>query len=118
VLIVDVRVANTPFVAPGKRLDVEKLGKGFYGIHIRHGFFESPDLPKSLADARRFGLAIDPETTSFFLGRDTLVASQTPQMSRWRLALFTWLATNALSPAHYYRLPTNRVVELGAQVEL
>jgi KUP system potassium uptake protein len=118
VLIVDVRVANTPFVAAGKQLDVEKLGKGFYGIHIRHGFFESPDLPKSLADARRFGLAVDPETTSFFLGRDTLVASQTPQMSRWRLTLFTWLATNALSPAHYYRLPTNRVVELGAQVEL
>jgi KUP system potassium uptake protein len=118
VLIVDVRVADTPFVAADKRLDVEKLGKGFFGIHIRHGFFESPDLPKSLAEARRFGLAVDPETTSFFLGRDTLVAANAPVISRWRLALYTWLTTNALSPASYYRLPTNRVVELGAQVEL
>ena len=118
VLIVDVRVADTPFVAAEKRLDIEKLGKGFFAVHIRHGFFESPDLPKSLAEARRFGLAIDPETTSFFLGRDTLVASETPVLSRWRLALFTWLTTNALSPARFYKLPTNRVVELGAQVEL
>jgi KUP system potassium uptake protein len=118
VLIVDVRVAETPFVPADKRLDVEKLGKGFFAVHIRHGFFESPDLPKSLAEARRFGLAIDPETTSYFLGRDTLVAADAPVLRRWRLALFTWLATNAQSQARYYRLPTNRVVELGAQVAL
>jgi KUP system potassium uptake protein len=118
VLIVDVRVADTPFVAADNKLDIEKLGKGFFAVHIRHGFFESPDLPKSLAEARRFGLAIEPETTSFFLGRDTLVPSETPVLSRWRLALFTWLTTNALSPARFYRLPTNRVVEMGAQVEL
>ncbi len=118
VLIVDVRVAETPFVPPEKHLDIEKLGKGFFAVHIRHGFFESPDLPKSLADARRFGLAIDPETTSYFLGRDTLVAADAPVLRRWRLALFTWLATNAQSQARYYRLPTNRVVELGAQVAL
>jgi KUP system potassium uptake protein len=118
VLLVDVHVAETPFVAADKQLDVEKLGKGFFAIHIRHGFFESPDLPKSLADARKFGLAVDPETTSFFLGRDTLVPAEQPGLGRWRLALFTWLSTNALAPARYYRLPTNRVVELGAQVAL
>ncbi|GAA0573966.1 potassium transporter Kup [Rhizomicrobium electricum] len=118
VLIVDVRVAETPFVPADKKLDIEKLGKGFFAVHIRHGFFESPDLPKSLAEARRFGLAIDPETTSYFLGRDTLVAADAPVLRRWRLALFTWLVTNAQSQARYYRLPTNRVVELGAQVAL
>jgi KUP system potassium uptake protein len=118
VLIVDVRVAETPFVPADKRLDIEKLGKGFFAVHVRHGFFESPDLPQSLAEARRFGLAIDPETTSYFLGRDTLVAAEAPVLHRWRLALFTWLATNAQSQARYYRLPTNRVVELGAQVAL
>jgi len=118
VLIVSVQVAEQPVVPPEKRLSVEKLGKGFYAVHVRHGFFEAPDLPKILQEARKFCLAVEPETTSYFLGRYTIVEAEQPVMGRWRLWLFRWLYASALAPARFYRLPPNRVVELGAQVAL
>jgi KUP system potassium uptake protein len=118
VLIVSVQVAEQPVVPRDKRLTVEKLGKGFYAVQIRHGFFETPDLPEALQEARKFGLAVEPESTSYFLGRYTLVDAEKPVLGRWRLALFRWLSANAQAPARYYRLPPNRVVELGAQVAL
>jgi K+ transporter len=118
VLLVTVQVAEMPVVPAEKRLSVEKLGKGFYTLVIRHGFFETPDLPKALQDARKFGIAVDPETTSYFLGRYTIVAGEHPVLNRWRLWLFTWLSSSALAPARFYKLPPNRVIELGAQVAL
>jgi KUP system potassium uptake protein len=105
-------------VAPEKRLEVEKLGKGFYVLHIHHGYFEAADVPKALLLARRFGLAIDPETTTFFIGRDTLVASENSPLSRWRSWLYIKMVANALSPARFYHLPPNRVVEMGAQLAI
>jgi KUP system potassium uptake protein len=118
VLITQVMVDDTPFVAPEKRLDVEKLGKGFYIVHIHHGFFESPDVPKALVEARKYGLAIDPETTTFFIGRETLVPAENSQLKSWRRWIYMQLAANALSPARFYHLPPNRVVEMGAQVTI
>ena len=118
VLITQVMVDDTPFVAPDKRLEVEKLGKGFYIVHIHHGFFESPDIPKAFADARRYGLAIDSETTTFFIGRETLVPAEHSLLPGWRRWIYIQLAANALSPARFYHLPPNRVVELGAQVTI
>jgi KUP system potassium uptake protein len=118
VLITQVMVDDTPFAAPDKRLEVEKLGKGFYTVHIHHGFFETPDVPKALTEARRFGLAFDPETTTFFIGRETLVPAEHSDLARWRTWLYMQLASNALSPARFYHLPPNRVVELGAQVTI
>ncbi|GAA0581647.1 KUP/HAK/KT family potassium transporter [Rhizomicrobium electricum] len=118
ILITQVMVDDTPLVAPEKRLEVEKLGKGFYSVHIHHGFFETPDVPKALSEARKFGLAIDPETTTFFIGRETLVPAEHSQMESWRRWIYMQLAANALSPARFYRLPPNRVIELGAQVTI
>ena len=118
VLITQVIVDDTPFVAPEKHLQVEKMGKGFYTVYIHHGFFETPDVPRALTEARAFGLAIDPETTTFFIGRETLVPAEHPVLSRWRTWLYMLLAGNALSPARFYHLPPNRVVELGAQVTI
>ncbi|GAA0554993.1 KUP system potassium uptake protein [Rhizomicrobium palustre] len=118
VVLLTVQVCEVPTVTPEKRLDVEKLGKGFYAVQIRHGFFETPDIPKALLEARKFGLAIEPEMTSYFLGRYTIVEAEQPVLGRWRLWLYRWLAATALAPARYYHLPPNRVVELGAQVEL
>jgi KUP system potassium uptake protein len=116
VLIVDIRVADTPFVAPGKRISVENLGKGFFGVHVRFGFFEESDLPRALAGARARGLAVDPENTTYFIGRETLVPAEVPALSRWRMWLYLQLASNAQSPVQYYHLPTNRVIELGTQL--
>lgn len=118
VLITQVMVDDTPFVAPGKRLSVEKLGKGFFVVMIHHGFFEVPDVPKALSEARAWGLAVDAETTTFFVGRETLVIGENPTLGRWRTWLYIQLASNALSPARFYRLPPNRVVELGTQVSI
>ncbi len=118
VVLAHVEVEDTPIVPPDKRIEVTKLGKGFYSVTVHHGFFETPDVPRALEEARRFGLALDPETATFFIGRETLVPAEHPVLGRWRTWLYMWLASSALSPARFYHLPPNRVVELGAQVTI
>jgi KUP system potassium uptake protein len=118
VVLCHVVVDNVPIVPDAKRLDVKKLGKGFYDVSIHHGFFESPDVPRALANARPFGLAIDVDATTFFVGRETLVPAEHPALGQWRTWLYIRLASSALSPARFYRLPPNRVVELGTQVTI
>ena len=97
---------------------VAGLGKGFYTVKVHHGFFETPDVPQAMEDARRFGLALDVPTATFFIGRETLVPAEHSDLSRWRNWLYRQLAGNALSPARFYHLPPNRVVELGTQVTI
>jgi KUP system potassium uptake protein len=118
VLLLHVVVEDTPFVKPDKRVEVVKLGKGFYNVKVHHGFFETPDVPQALKHARSFGLAVDVEHTTFFVGHETLVPSQHPVLGRWRTWLYIRLAANALSPARFYCLPPNRVIELGAQITI
>jgi KUP system potassium uptake protein len=118
VILANVVVEDAPFVPPTSRLSVDKLGKGFYGIRIHYGFFETPDITRALAGARAHGIALDPETTTYFIGRETLVPSEHPALGRWRTWLYMELAANALSPARYYRLTPGRVVELGTQVTI
>jgi KUP system potassium uptake protein len=118
VVIVNVTVDDTPLVAPERRLDVEKLGKGFYTVRVHHGFFETPDVPQALRDARRFGLALDVDTATFFIGRETLVPAERSELGSWRNRLYRTMASNALSPARFYHLPPNRVVELGTQITI
>src|SRR5471032_1583475 len=118
VVICTVTVADTPHVSTGKRVMVDKLGKGFFAVRISYGFFESPDIPAALALARSQGLALEPDSTTYFLGRETLVPGEKPSMKRWRVALYMWMVSNALSPARFYHLPPGRVVELGTQVSI
>jgi len=118
VVIANVVVEDTPMVPPEKRIEVEKLGKGFYSVRIRHGFFETPDVPQAMEDARRFGLALDVATATFFIGRETLVPAEHSELGRFRNWLYRTIAGNALSPALFYNLPTNRVVELGTQIAI
>jgi len=118
VVLMTVLFENTPFVSPRNRVEVQKLGKGFFEVKLHFGFFETPNVPRALELARAGGLALDPDTSTFFMGRETLVPSSKPTLPRWRIALYMWLASNALSPAKYFCLPPNRVVELGAQVAI
>jgi KUP system potassium uptake protein len=118
VVIVNVAVEDTPLVAPDQRLAVEKLGKGFYTVRVHHGFFETPDVPGALREARRFGLAMDVDTATFFIGRETLVPAERSELGSWRNKLYRAMASNALSPARFYHLPPNRVVELGTQITI
>ena len=118
IILATISAADTPFVSPARRITVEKLGKGFFTARFVYGFFESPNIPEALAAARAHGLALEMDQSTFFLGRETLVPGEHPSLSRWRVALYMWLASNALAPARFYHLPPGRVVELGTQVTI
>jgi KUP system potassium uptake protein len=118
VVIANVVVEDVPLVAPAARIEVEKLGKGFFTLKIHHGFFETPDVPQALEDARRFGLALDLDTVTFFIGRETLVHAPRSELARWQSRLYRAMARAALPPARFYHLPPNRVIELGTQITI
>ena len=105
VMLATVTVADTPFVPAARRVAVEKLGKGFFSVRFVYGFFETPDIPEAFAVARAHGLALDMDTATFFLGRETLVPGEHPSLPRWRVALYMWLVVERavagalLSPA-------------------
>lgn len=118
VIVAHALVEEVPIVPDARKLEVRKLGKGFFGVTVHHGFFETPDIPRILERARMFGLAIDVATTTFFIGRETLVTSEQPALSRWAAWIYLRLAASALSPARFYHLPPNRVVEFGTQLTI
>jgi KUP system potassium uptake protein len=118
VILAHVVVDDVPITPAAKRLEVEKLGKGFYNVNIHHGFFETPDVPRAMAEARPFGLVVDVDTATFFIGHETLVPAENSALGRWRGWLYMRLAASALSPARFYHLPPGRVVELGTQVTI
>jgi KUP system potassium uptake protein len=118
VILLHVVVEDIPFVPPERRIDVEKLGKGFYTVELHFGFFETSDVPRALEAARSFGLSVDLDHTTFFVGRETIVRGSKPSMRLWRTQLFMAMAAAALAPARFFRLPPGRVVELGAQIEI
>ncbi len=118
VVFLTVRFLDLPFVGRAQRADVTSLGKGFYRIELRYGFKQSPNVPRALARIAGAGGAFELMDTSFFLGRERLVPKVKPLMSRWRERLFIAMQHNQLSATEFFRIPPNRVVELGTQVEL
>ena len=118
VILLRVDVQDVPFVPHDKRVTVNKLGKGFFTVEAHFGFFQTPDVPRALEAARQFGLAIDLDTTTFFIRRETLVPARVSAMAKWRTKLFIRLYAAALEAAQFYRLPPGRVVELGSQTEI
>jgi KUP system potassium uptake protein len=118
VVLLTILGEEVPYVAPDQRLKVEEKGKGFYRVIGRFGFMEDPNVPELLARAKPFGLEFAPLETTYFLGRETLIPSKKPGMAMWREHLFAFMARNAHRATAYFRIPPNRVVELGAQVEL
>jgi KUP system potassium uptake protein len=118
VLLLTVRIEDVPYVGDGRRTSLEDLGQGFYRMIIRYGFMEDPDVPAALANATDCGPVFKMMDTSFFLARQTLIASSKPGMAIWREKLFAWMLRNAESAMEFFKLPTNRVVELGSQVEI
>jgi KUP system potassium uptake protein len=107
-----------PHVPVDERVVVRPLGQGIYDVRVRYGFMEDPNVPQALERAREMGLELDPEDVTYFLGRETLIATKTPGMALWRERLFVLMARNAVRAPTFFRLPPERVVELGVQVEL
>jgi len=118
VILLTVKIADVPYVVSTARMDFADLGQGFYRIVINYGFMEDPDVPAVLAQTKSCGPEFKMMDTSFFLARQTLLPSERPGMAIWREKLFSWMLRNAESAMEFFKLPTNRVVELGSQVEI
>jgi len=118
VVLLTVKIADVPIVPEAKRYDIEDLGRGFFRLILHYGFMEEVDLPTALAEVDGCGLPFRMMETSFFLARQTLLPSSRPGMRIWREKVFAWMLRNAESAMEFFRLPTNRVIELGSQVEI
>jgi KUP system potassium uptake protein len=118
VVILTVVTEGVPHVPSDARRMVESVGHGFYRMIITIGFMDEADVPAELAAETRAGGPFKPMETSYFLARQTLVASKHPGMPLWREKLFAWMIRNAESAMQFFRLPTNRVIELGSQLEI
>jgi KUP system potassium uptake protein len=118
VILLTVRIEDVPYVKGEKRLETDEYGAGFFRVILRYGFMEEVDVPAALAQLKSIGPQCKMMDTSFFLARQTLLASSRPGMAIWREKLFAWMLRNAESAMEFFKLPTNRVVELGSQVEI
>jgi KUP system potassium uptake protein len=118
VIILTVATQDVPYVDEEERFAAKDMGNGFYRLTMRYGFLEETDVPEALKRVKMCGGPFEMMKTSFFLSRQTLIASSKPGMAIWREKLFAWMLRNAASAMEFFRLPTNRVVELGSQVEI
>jgi KUP system potassium uptake protein len=118
VVVLTVSTVPVPYVAPEERITVQRLGQGLYNARVQYGFMEDPDIPEALMYIRELGVPVDPDDVTFFLGRETIVVTNRPGMAKWRENLFVLMARNAVRATAFFKLPPERVVELGVQVEM
>jgi KUP system potassium uptake protein len=118
IVFLTIHVDEDPRVAEAERVEIEKLPHGFWRVRARFGFFEDPDVPSVLAICAQKGLEFKETETTFFLSRETIIPARKAGMALWREHLFAVMARNAQSATAFFRLPANRVVELGMQVEI
>jgi KUP system potassium uptake protein len=119
VVLLTVITEEIPEVADERRVTIEPLGSNFSRVTLRYGFSEEPDVPAAMALARSRGLAIDKDDITYFLGRETLLAAARESgMARWRESLFSLMSKNAMRATAFFKIPPERVVELGMHVEL
>ena len=117
-MLLSILSTDVPTVPVRERVKVEDLGWGFFRVVAHNGFMQRPNVPEIMKLASRFGLEINPAETTYYLGRITLFTQGDSKMMRWRKSLFAFMSRAAGSPTAYYNLPADRVVELGAQVQL
>jgi KUP system potassium uptake protein len=118
VVVLTVVTAPVPYVRYGERVDVEPLGTGISAVRVQYGFMEDPNVPEALEAAKNEGVPIDLEDVTYFLGRETIIVTDHPGMAKWREKLFVLMTRNAVRATAYFRLPVERVVELGVQVPM
>jgi len=119
VLILNVKVEEIPHVPPEKRVEIHDAGQGFYRVVLHYGFMEEVDIPRDLGGVTTCGEPFNMMSTSFFLGRQKLIATRKVKgMALWREKLFAWMMQSSESAMEFFKLPTNRVVELGSQLQI
>ncbi|MFC4765144.1 potassium transporter Kup [Dyella koreensis] len=118
-VLLTVEMLETPVADADERIHITSLGHDFYGLELRFGFAEDPNIPEALSKCSRNGLPFDMMDTTFFLSRETIIADdRRPGMALWRDKLFAFMARNALPATAFFQIPGNRLIELGAQVEI
>src|SRR6267378_2192967 len=118
IVFLTVITEDVPHVGGEQRVMVKRSGKGFHSVVARYGFMQDPDINEILAACKENGLSIPLEGTTFFLGRETLIASDRPGMAIWRERLFAFMSRNAMRATAFFKIPPNQVFEVGAYVEL
>jgi KUP system potassium uptake protein len=118
VLVLTVRTEDIPTVSKAEQVAVEALPNNFFRVSVRYGFKDIMDIPQALEDCSRLGLEIHMMETSFFLSHETVIPTVAPGMALWREKLFAAMVRNAGNASDFFRIPANRVVELGTQIEI
>ena len=119
VIFLKLSIWDVPYVKDEERLTVKELGFNIFVVRAVHGFKETPDINYVLALLEKQSeMQLELQNTSFFLARDTLVPSNLPGMAIWRERLFAWMMQNAAKPSDFFKIPPNRVVELGTKIEI
>ncbi|NWL21504.1 potassium transporter Kup [Pseudomonas umsongensis] len=118
VVLLTVVYEDIPRVPASRRFEVESYGEGFFRVILHFGFTDEPDVPKALKLCHLDELDFSPMRTTYFLSRETVIASKLEGMARWREALFAFMLQNANGNLRFFNLPLNRVIELGTQVEM
>jgi KUP system potassium uptake protein len=118
VIVLTVTTAPVPSVAPADQISVQSYGHGLYNVRARYGFMQDPNVPEALALAHKAGVEMDLDDVIYFLGRETIIITENRGMAKWRERIFVLIARNAVRATAFFRLPPERVVELGVQVEM
>ena len=118
VVVLTVRTVPVPHASSDEQVEVQPFGNGVYNVVVRYGFMEDPNVPDALRKAREKGARMDDHDLTYFLGRETIIVTRRRGMAAWREKLFVLMARNAVRATAFFRLPPERVVELGVQVEM
>jgi KUP system potassium uptake protein len=118
VVILNISTADIPHVAGRNRVEIEELQANFFRVVGKFGFMEDPNVPEIINQCTRKGFSLDDQDTTFFLSRETVIPTPHKGMALWRERLFSIMSRNAQSATAFFRIPPNRVVELGMQVEI
>ncbi|HUR70179.1 MAG TPA: potassium transporter Kup [Candidatus Thermoplasmatota archaeon] len=118
VALLSIVTEDIPHVARGERMALQSYGNGFYRVVARYGFMDEPDALEVLRLMREKNVDFPLHDTTFFLGRERLISTDRPGMARWRERLFSFMSRNAQQATEYFRIPPDRVIEVGSQVEI
>jgi KUP system potassium uptake protein len=116
VVLLTVKFLDIPHAPAEDRINIKALGHAFYRVSVLYGFKDEPDLPRDLMLCAEKGLALEEMNNSYFIGKESLIANRKPGMAFWRKKIFIGLFRSAETITNQFKLPPNRVVELGAQV--
>jgi KUP system potassium uptake protein len=118
IVVLTISTEPIPHVPPDERVEVQPCGDGFHRVIARYGFMETPNVPELLCQCSAHGLVMDITKVTFFLGRETLIATKRPGMALWREHLFAFMSRNAQRATDYFQIPAEQAIEIGVVVEM